>query len=354
MDVKRATTSASTTTFAPRLLGGLANANNRRVSTMWIGSSTTAGTGATTFLTRYTNLVGGMLQTNYNGGILGGYQVFPDDSGWTTVGTTTNIGRGMGLRSKTLSAGATMSRTLTNSTGFDFHYAQGPGQGSFTITIDGGAAQEIVPDTTGVYRHDGVWSSSNLTRGSHTVLITATNTFDFNILYSWDGDKNAGVRVYNSGTGASTAATFINSNAHTMWERAAILPNMAGVFIMIGANDWNQNVNPDTFESNLITLINNGKAALSTQVPDFILINTYKRYDTPSPTYPYERYGQVMAKLARTQARVYYQDIASFFPATNTSADDPEDMMGVDNTHMNQAGHYHMARLIGQNIISNG
>lgn len=351
MELKRALLGTDAP-FAPRLQAGLANANNRKVSTLWIGSSTTAGTGAGHFTTRYMNVAAGLLQSAFNGGVLAGLHMFPDDDGWTIGGTTTQIGRGFGLRSKTLAAGATMSRTLTNCTGFELYFAQGPTQGEFTVTIDGGAPITVTPNTTGVYRHDGTYTSGTLSRGSHTVLITATAAFDFNGLYSFDGDRNVGLRAYNSGTGGATAATFINANSYTIWERADVVPNMAAIFIMVGANDWNINVNPATYESNIETLYNNAEAVLTTQQPDYILINTYARYDTPNPTYPWVSYGNAMENLARRLPRVYYMDLYPYFPTANNATDDPEDMMGSDNTHMNQAGHYRMGRLVAQKIMA--
>jgi lysophospholipase L1-like esterase len=338
--------------FAPRLQAGFANANSRPVSVVFVGSSTTAGTGATVFTKRYMNVLADSLHTSFNGGAGGGVHIFPDDAGWTTTGTTTQIGFGLGLRSKTLSTGATMQRTATNCTGFEVHYAQGPAQGAFTVTIDGGTPVTVTPDTTGAYRHDGTYSTGSITFTSHTILITATNSFDFGGIYAYNGDRTIGLRCYNSGTGNATAATFSAAAADTAWQRAAQLPNVVGVCIMLGANDYDTNVNPTTYKSRLLTIINNIKSVLTTQVPDIILANTYRRYDTLSPTYPWAAYGEAMSELAREQSRVYYIDIASQFPATNTAADDPEDMMASDNTHMNDAGHAFMGRLLRQRIAN--
>jgi parallel beta-helix repeat protein len=336
---------------AERLHAALANADARSVSMIYIGSSTTAGTGASVFTKRWMNVMGRLLHEDFNArGVIGGTHVFPDDSGWTTGGTTAQVGYGLGLRSKTLSAAATMQRTATFCTGFEVYYAQGPGQGAFTVTVDGGAPVTVTPSTAGSYRHDGTYTSGTLTRGSHDILITATAAFDFNGLYLFDGDRTTGVRAYNSGTGNATAATFSAAAADTIWQRAAQLPDVAAVCIMLGANDYDTNVNPATYKSRLLTIINNAKAVLTTQVPDFILINTYRRYDTLSPTYAWELYGQAMAELADEEDRVYYLDLADRYPATNTSADDPEDMMGSDNTHMNDAGHAFTGRSVKEAV----
>lgn len=355
MDIKRNARIESLAPFAPRLRAGLANANNRKVSTIWVGSSTTAGTGAGHFTTRYMNVAAGVLQAKFNSSsVTAGLHCFPDDDGWASggSGTVTQIGRGLGLRSKTLTAGATLTRTFTNCTGWELHYSQGPDQGEFTYTVDGGSPQTVTPDTTGVYRHDGMTITGSISRGSHTLVITATGTFEFNGCYAFDGDRNTGFRAYNSGTGGATAATFINVNSYTLLERADVIPDLAGIVYMVGANDWNINVNPATYEANIETFYNNAEAVLTTQKPDYILVNTYARYDTLNPTYPWARYGQAMANLARRLPRVYYMDLHPYFPTANTAAADPEDMMGSDNTHMNQAGHYYMGQLIAQKIIT--
>jgi lysophospholipase L1-like esterase len=345
----------SSAIFAPRLQTAIANADLRKVSMIHIGSSTTAGTGAGHFTKRYMNIEADAIHSAFNLlGVPGGIHIFPDDADWINTGTQVGISRGLGFRSATLSAGATKLRTLTNCTGFELHYAEGPGFGTFTVTIDGGSPITITPDTSGVYRHTGTYTSGVLSRGTHTVLITATNSVEFGGMYAFDGDKDLGFRAYNSGNGNANSGTFINTangRDQTLWDRAKTIPNCAGVLIMLGSNDWNINMAPSTFKANLLTLINAGKTALTTQVPDFILVNSFKRYDTLSPTYPYEAYGNAMAELAREQSRVYYLDISGYFPATNTAADDPEDIIGVDNTHLgNDAGHAFMGRLIAKEL----
>ena len=357
MDVNRQRTTTTTTLFAPRLQTALANSDTRKVSMIHIGSSTTAGTGATAFTKRYMNIEADAIQAAFNlPTIPGGIHIFPDDAGWTSGGTGSRVGisRGLGFRASTLPAGFTFTRTLTNCTGIELHYAEGPGFGTFTVSIDGGSATTITPDTSGVYRHTGTYTSGVFSRGTHTVLITATNAVEFGGLYAFDGDKDTGFRAYNSGTGNANSGTFIdttNGRDTTLWDRAKTIPDCAGVLIMLGSNDWNINMDPATFKANLLTLINAGKAALTTQVPDFILVNSFKRYDTLSPTYPYEAYGAAMRQLASEQSRVYYIDISGYFPTTNDATGDPEDIMGVDNTHLgNDAGHAYMGRLIAQKI----
>lgn len=337
--------------FAPRLQAALTAANSKPVSIIaGPGSSTTAGTGADSFKTRWTNVMARLMHEAFNTrGVIGGFHTFPDDNGWSSTGTVTQIARGLGLRSKRLSPGATLSLTLADCNGFELYFAQGPSEGSFTVAIDGGAATTVTPDTTGDYRHNGSWLSPTLTRGSHTVVITAVGSCETNGLYAFDGDRNTGVRVYNSGTGGATVNTYTVATASTLWQRVSVLPDVAAVFIMLGANEYSLSgsISPAQYKDGLRTLINNAKATLASK-PEFILIKTYKRPDVTSPAYTWEAYGTAMEELAAEETDVWFKDISKFFPEENTATADVEDLIGVDNTHPTQRGHNLLGRIIYQ------
>jgi lysophospholipase L1-like esterase len=335
--------------FAPRWQSALANAHSAQVSAIFVGSSTTAGSNATVSTNRYVDQLGNLLHKQFNAGAAtGGRHVPLADTGWTTGGTVTTDVSDLSNYSRILNAGASLTRTIPNCTGFDVYFVQGPGSGSFTVTIDGGTPTTVTPDASGAAgRHDGTWTSTALTRGTHTLVITAVSTCNISSVYAQDSDATTGVRLYNSGRASTTASSFTSNT--TMWQRAANLPNTALVVLMLGANDYASSVDPATFKANILTLINNAKSALTTQLPDFLLINTYKRLDV-TPAHAYERYGEVMEELAEEQDRVYYMDLAGFYPTANDAANDPQNLIDTDNMHMTNAGHAYMARLIADRI----
>lgn len=335
--------------FAPRWQAALASANTTQVSAIFVGSSTTAGSNATPLTSRYVDQLGNLLHKQFNtGAATGGRHILFSDTGWTTGGTSVVDTSDLANYSRAMSPGATITRTIPNATGFDIYFVQGLGQGAFTVTIDGGTPTTVTPDTAGaIGRHDGMWSSPTLTRGTHTLLITAVGSCNISSVYVQDSDATNGVRLYNSGRANTMASNFISNT--TMWERAAALPTTALVAIMLGANDYASSVNPATFKANLLTIINNAKSALGTQLPDFILINTYKRLDV-TPSFPYEQYGAAMQALANEQDRVYYINLAPYFPTVNDTAHDPQNLIDTDSLHPTNAGHSYMARIIGEHI----
>ncbi len=316
---------------------------------VFIGSSTTAGSNATTRTRRYTDRLGAILHACYDGvGIIGGQHVLGVDSGWSFGGSHPNDGYGLGLASVSLATSATMSQTFNPTTGFTLYFVQGPGQGSFTVSIDGGTATTIIPDTSGAAnRHDGSWKSAVLTRGSHSILITATNACIISGVYVYDGDETSGVQVFNSGKGGTTAADFAGANASTITTRLGTLsPGL--VAIMLGSNDYQTGVVPNTFKTNIQTIISNIKAGV-TPAPSFLLIGTYRRLDVSSPTYPWSAYLQAMSDIAAADpTNVSFVDISAPYPSANNSTSDPWDVIDTDSIHQTDRGHAMMADLLAQ------
>lgn len=331
----------------------LANADLGKTCALFIGSSTTEGAASTSLDNRYTDVLGQILHKQFNSAAaVGGKHVRASDTGWTTTGTAALNGDGLGLASYSLSAAATLSRTMTACTGFDLHYVQGPGQGTFTYQIDGGTAVTVTPATTGTAgRHDGVVTVTGLTLGSHTLKVNATNACIINGVYVQNGDSTTGVRIYNSGKGGATTADFVTTNAGTIWQRATAIGNINLVAIMMGSNDFTGSMNPATFKTNLLTAIRNAWNNLPTR-PDIVLINSYKRYDQVGygTTYTYGEYGAKMQEMANELEKVQYVDLSALFPLMNDTAHDPLDLMNTDNIHMTDAGHRYTARLLARSL----
>ena len=331
----------------------LANADLTKTCALFIGSSTTQGSLSSALDNRYTDVLGQLLHKQFNStSVTGGKHVRAGDTGWSTTGTASLNGDGLGLASYALSAGATLSRTMTNCTGFDLHFVQGPGQGAFSYQVDGGSAVVVTPNTTGTAnRHDGTVTVTGLTLGSHTLQINATNACIINGVYVHNGDATSGVRIYNSGKGSTASADFITTNANTIWQRAAAIGNVNLVALMLSSNDFSASVNPSIFKTNLATIIHNTWNNLGYR-PDIVLINSYRRYDQVGygTTYLYGQYADKMQELAGELDRVQYVDLAGLFPLMNDSIHDPLDLMNADSIHMNDAGHRYMARLLMRSL----
>ncbi len=311
---------------------------------VFIGSSTTFGNNATVPTRRYVDLVGQILHARYNPpGVTGGRHVLGADSGWTFTGTHGTDSQGLALVSQTLNASATMSRTET-CTGFEVYYAQGPGFAPFTVSIDGGTAVTVTPDTTGtINRHDGVYSSPTVALGSHSIQLTSSGTTAINSVYARNGDETTGLRVYNSGRG-STVATFWATSAQSLFQRLAQLrPGLVG--IMLQSNDYATGVDPATYQAALVSLIGRIKDTV-TPTPSILLIGTYLRLDVATPAYPYSQYEAAMVAIAAADpSNVEYINISSPYPTTQ-ALNNATGIIDTDNVHQTDSGHSMMADLL--------
>ncbi|EFC78980.1 SGNH/GDSL hydrolase family protein [Parafrankia sp. EUN1f] len=304
-----------------------------------IGSSTTAGVGATALDRRYVNKLGDLLHARYNpAGVAGGVHVAGVDSGWTTSGTVGTNGLGLGLQSVTLAIGATMSRTVNPCDRITVLFEQGPGAGQFTVAIDGGGATTVTPDTTGsAGRHDGTWTSSALTLGSHSVVITAVGACVISGAYFHIGDYAAGVQVYQSGKSGAVANDFTGGSIPT---RVAQLGAGLAV-VMLASNDYSTGVDPAVTGANITTLCTNIKAA-AYPPPSIALDGTYRRLDTTAPAYPWRAYLDVMQEIAANDpANIAFSDLSSHFPASSSA--DHWNLIDTDLTHPTDRGHAHLA-----------
>ncbi len=333
-----------------------ANANTIKTGLLIIGSSTTAGTGSSSLDNRYTDQLGALMHKEFNDpAVVGGKHIRAADGTWTAggTGTPTLNGDGLGLGSWSLPAGSNISVVLTNCTGFDIHFVQGPGQGTFTYQVDGGSAVTVTPSTSGATnRHDGTFPVTGLALGSHTVKINATNACIINGYYVHNGDATTGYRVYNSGKGSTASADFVTAAADTIWTRAATL-NIHCVLIMLSSNDFSGSIDPATFKSQVYTIIRKAWVALAATNPDILLVNSYKRSDQVGygTVYTYDKYGPKLKELANELEGVYYADISSFFPLVNDSVHDTLSLLNSDNIHPDPNGHTLIARLVRRKLV---
>lgn len=299
------------------------------------GSSTVEGANATVSTRRAVTRMGQILQAAYNpAGVVGGFHAKFLDTGWGVTGGVTNtVAFGaLGRRSYSIPNAGTLTRTDT-CTGYQVQYAQGPGSGPFTIKIDGATLATITPDTTGAARSDGVWTSSVLTRASHTLLITATTATPAIIdgAYVIDGDNTAGIRVYDDGMGGAALSDFQTSGTTRFAQLAP------GLIVLIpGATEFGANTPVATFKANLAALIAQRKAAL-TLPASFLIVGTFKRPDVTGRDWaPYLTAMQELA--AADPTNIGYVDLSTQFPTDSTTGD-PYNLLTDGDIHLTDRGH---------------
>jgi hypothetical protein len=315
------------------------------VNIVSVGSSSVYGSGATTladrFVDRQANILAAASMTTAGRHALAGSTTL---DGWTESGTVTGDTRGLGLATRHLAAGATLSRTDV-CTGWDIHFAQGPGAGAFTVVVDGGAPTTVTPDVSGTAeRHDGVYSTGALASASHTLLITATGAVAINGAYICAGDNTTGVRSWCSGKGGTVAADWANADQSLYHRIGSLRPAL--VQILLGPNDYGASVTPASFTASVTTVLNRIRAACSPQ-PSVLLIGTFRRLDTITPTYSWSAYTGALASVAAANSSwCSYIDISPDFPASKAENAALGLVSTADYLHQTSAGHQATAERI--------
>lgn len=325
-------------------VAGLSARAGRATRVVTIGSSTTEGYFAPTLDTRWSSLLARDLRATFPtpdapGGIwcpaVSGASWGSTEPEWVETGTITTVAQGLALQSRSLAAGATMTRARESCTGWTVLYGQGPSAAAFTVSIDGAAPVTVTPDTTGVVRSDGSWSSTPLPRGFHTIKITASGSSAvIEGAYAHDGDRVSGIQMLSSGRASQPVSAF---TASTSWlSRIGQLdPDL--VLILPGATEFGAQTAAATFQADLAALVNAVQAAGS-PAPQIVILGTYPRQDVASPTVPWAAYLAAMDAVAAADTGVSFYDLAPAFAAAGIPGADPHDLLATDLIHLTSRG----------------
>lgn len=316
-----------------------------RVTVVCIGSSTTAGSVATTVERNWVTLLGQSLRGTGPGGVS-----YPAsrDLGWSFTGTRSLVNTGLSLWSRRLASDATMSRTVPRADAITIWHKQGVGATPFTVTIDG-TPHTVTPSTSGsVERHDGVWTSPPLTPGQHAVTIAGQATIMG--MYAHDGDTARGVSVVNAGYPGTHSADYAAASAAVRTHNRAVARlNPALVVMMIGANDYALRVPVQDYKANMRVAIQRLRAGCELR-PSVLLVHPYPRYDVTDPVAPWSAYGEALRELAAELDDVDMLDLSSHYPTSTTA--DRYGLIAPDRIHQTDRGHAWMADLIADHLQS--
>ena len=267
-----------------RALLGLAAAGVGTCKIAFCGDSTTEGVGSGSAVLQNTMSWPAQFASLLNGkgyGVDGRGLVncYPNNTGvwsqWSfspALGTTNayrQFNSGIGLAfiiATSTSSTATFTSDLAGTVADIYYLNSG---GSFTYSIDGGAAVTVTPNGSQTV---GVVTVTGLANATHTILITSTSANSQILGAMVRNSTTKGTFIYNSGLGGSKTADWIQSGA---WYGQANLvangwhPNLS--FLMLGINDLNTGVTSSTYKANMQTLITTLKASgdlvLVTPVP---------------------------------------------------------------------------------------
>lgn len=328
------------------------------VNVVCVGSSTTHGAGSTAVQHTMPARLGFMLRgvdgsAGLMSGHFGGLHVRADHAGWTSTGTVADLSTDLGLQSKEMSAGSTMTFAYTGD-GVEVMHAQGNlvGQLSVTYDNDAGKVTTVTPSTLGTTRSDGLTTSYptySFTRGTRTVKVTAIARTILSGVYFTDGDATSGLRVYNAGKGGTTSSVYAppatNWNFHAA-RLAELQPRL--IVFTIGANDYALNIDPTVYETNVRSAITAMRLACNQPV-SVLLVQSFRRLDVESPTYAWSLYGDALRRIAGDTADVDFLDCSPHFPTSRRA--DWEQLISSDNVHPTNRGHALLASLIADHLM---
>ncbi|MFC9836875.1 GDSL-type esterase/lipase family protein [Rhodococcus sp. NPDC127530] len=329
-------------------LRALASRNTGIVNAVLIGASTAAGHNATPRTRKFWNLLGEAYHAAYNPvGIKGGFHsLLSELSSWSFLGTTTSVRKGLGTSSITFSAGASGLYTVQSTTGFIVYYAQGPGQGAFKVKVDNGVPVTVTPDTIGVYRHDGKFTTQTLIRGEHTIQIIATGTVDINTVYVLDQDHTTGVRFYDAALGGNTSGDFLKATySPTHWQQlGALAPKM--VAICVGSNDHNDGVTVAQYKANIEAILAQIQTTLGYKPWVPLIAQQPRTLDFVAPVATWAEFSAALAQVAAALAQVAaanpdwvgFHDFGALFPQTAADGDGGG-ILSSDGAHPTTLGH---------------
>lgn len=327
----------------------LANAGTSPVDVLCIGTSLTEGGKVTAAGKRWVELLRDLLRTRYQpAGVVGGegyvpafYEIAEIPDRWTGTGSAGLYG--LGKRSVSLTNG--QSRTLTfTGTGADLRYAKGTTTGSFTYSIDGGAAQGPVStqDAAGPLGGFAV-QIRGLAPGSHTLAVSWASggacVIEGAMVYN--GDETRGVRLWESGHSGYNSGDFLSvaSNGDKTWWDSITGVNPDLVIIDIGANDLKPaaGISAAQLGTNLAAMIAKVRAKATTD-PSILVVGVWARLsasDGITTEAQWQPYFDELKKAANADPKVAFLDLYARFGANATAMS-----LGLltDQTHVSDTG----------------
>ena len=332
---------------------GLAAREYRGVNVLCIGDSYTEGQGATATNRRWVDRLRDRLRARFPvAGVIGGEGYVPSvfiapdrPNRFTLAGGATPLGfYGLGRRSVNLGASGAKATVTFIGTSFSLLYTGGPATNNIQATIDGGAAQVINTNTPAGITSGLRWDSGPLSAGSHTVEFAWNSGGGavINGIMVFNGDENAGIRVWESGHAGDYASLLVQPGNAGKWigDVATVKPDV--IVLELGINDWRTTGGYDaaTFKANMTTLI----AALRAQVPSApIVLFIPPTASGGNPHGAWSAYRDAYYALAAADATLVLCDVGT---RTGPTTGNTFPLFNTDNLHPNDQGYSMIADIV--------
>jgi hypothetical protein len=324
-------------------LGKLGSRHTAPCDVLFIGNSYTEGEGATARAFRFVNLFRDRLRAFFpTPGVPGGanYQTaYPQVVSYPRepAGSFLFDSRfGLGRRGAQLQAGTPMTFTVS-ATSVKIAYYQDTGTGSFSYSVNGGAA--VTVSTSGSHADGPTKTITGLSGVSDTITLTQVSGYVIiEGLYIYNGDETRGVRVWEAGHFGWKASDFNatpSGGTATDWlgHVTNIQPSL--VVIELGENDATA-VSAATFKADLTTLITNVRAAI-TSPPSIVLVAGPERNNTLIEAWG--NYVAAMKSIAAADNAIDVLDLTAVLPKVATA---PAGWY-PDSVHPSNRGHAEIA-----------
>jgi lysophospholipase L1-like esterase len=332
---------------------------------VWLGDSITEGLNAASYGTRWVERALARLRLDHpTAGVAGGSNYLPCANTAFTQGSTPPQGQpytaltggalafdtswGLGGRSVVLNANGDGATYTVQATSVTLHYVRGPGTGTMSVSIDGGAATLI--NTAGALGMQQ-WSSGALGAGSHTVAVTrsAGGSVYFAGLLVFNGDEAAGVQGYDAGHFGWNSTQYAAAQGGTWASLGLIAPQL--VTVALGTNDYQSQTTIATFRANLASII--GSIRTQAANASIALIMYGRRGDLAVQPIGWRSYVDAAYAVADADvgmagaSGVAVIDLSGRLPdAAIAGTVDPLGLFAADRVHLSAKGHAMVGEMV--------
>lgn len=334
------------------------------IDIVFMGDSKTEGTGATNPATRWQALVLSAMRAKWQSvGIVGGFGYIPavyvspsltayspilSGGASAKITPTSNSTYGLGKRSVLLNgAGQTITFNLGPITVFgritdaDICYVQGSGQGTFTVTVDGGAPVTVTAtNVAAVYNQR--FHIAGLDRNvGHTITIAwSSGIVNIEGLMAYDGDYNLGIRSWDAGHHGVSASQISITNAEPWAAIGQIAPAL--LWYMMGRNDFSGGQPIQTIIANVTAHINAIRSACI--IPPSIILGIDYADAEINAVSGFDSWYTAMKGIAKADGNIAILDLYKRMGTLNNAVADPLGILDIDHIHLSSTvGHQMMA-----------
>lgn len=349
---------------------GLANRQFARCNVVCLGDSITEGQHAsgppqTGFENRWLARLRDLIRAaNPTPGLAGGGRGFIGVEGtgetsftWpaTVTGTPGAVSEGPKAAGLQLNASGQSISFSLNGDSADIMWEQVAFGGTFSWSVDGGAATNISTNGSGTV--DGKITHISLgTAGAHTLLLSwVSGNSNVAGVVEYNGDFSLGIQVHDAGHfGWNTGSWLTPLGTGAAGPAAAIAALQPScIVISLGVNDQFINESPATFQANLQQIITDLKGQLTPPYPSFILNMYPPRSGQSGYTFSWAQYvnaaynvaaADTSGPLGNSLVTVMDFTLGPRMPGADTDA------YGLwqagDNVHPSNKGHQYIADML--------